>query len=60
VAPNPYMLLPRLGEYIHSFAAYFTRKKHSDSAQRYVRGLLSDAKKKNMHGMCGRLTHAVD
>lgn len=56
MAPNPYKLLPRLGQFVDGFASCFSRKKQSDSAQRYVRGLLSDAKKKNMQCMCGRLT----
>ncbi len=56
MAPNPFKLLPRLGQFVDGFAPCFSRKKQSDSAQRYVRGLLSDAKKKNMQCMCGRLT----
>ncbi len=56
MAPDPFKLLPRLAKFIDGFASCFSRKKQANAAQRYVRGLLSDAKKKNMQCMWGRLT----
>lgn len=46
--------------FVDGFAICFSRKKQSDASQRYVRGLLSDARKKNMQGMWGRLTGEGD
>ncbi len=40
---------------MEGFAGAFVRGGQTDSAQRYVRGLLSDAKRKNMEGMLHRL-----
>jgi SRSO17 transposase len=47
--------LKRLAKYVEGFASGFVRGGQTDSAQRYVRGLLSDAKRKNMEGMLHRL-----
>jgi len=45
----------RLAKYLDGFATAFVRDAQVDNAQRYVRGLLSDAKRKNMEGMLHRL-----
>jgi SRSO17 transposase len=49
-------LLQRLAEYLDSFAACFKRPAQRDAARRYVKGLLSDAKRKNMEQIWGRIT----
>jgi SRSO17 transposase len=51
----PRKLLQRLAEFLDLFAACFTRTPQLDAARRYVKGLLSDAERKNMSGMCGRI-----
>jgi SRSO17 transposase len=45
----------RLAKFLDGFATAFVRGAQLDNAQRYVRGLLSDAKRKNMEGMLHRL-----
>ena len=45
----------RLAKYLDGFATAFVRDAQVNNAQRYVRGLLSDAKRKNMEGMLHRL-----
>ena len=52
---NDVRRLKRLAKYVEGFASAFVRGGQTDSAQRYVRGLLSDAKRKNMEGMLHRL-----
>jgi SRSO17 transposase len=48
--------LKRLTKFLDGFAGAFVRGGQSGNAQRYVRGLLSDAKRKNMEGMLRRLS----
>ena len=48
--------LKRLTKYLDGFAGAFVRGGESGNANRYVRGLLSDAKRKNMEGMLRRLS----
>lgn len=60
MAFDPYKLLPRLAEFVDGFAGCFSRKKHAGHAQSYVRGLLSDARRKNMGCLLGQLTGDVD
>jgi SRSO17 transposase len=47
--------LKRLAKYVDGFAGSFVREGQSGNAHRYVQGLLSDAKRKNMEGMLQRL-----
>ncbi len=49
-------LLQRLAKFIDGFAGAFVRGGQSGNAHRYVRGLLGDAKRKNMEGMLRRLS----
>jgi SRSO17 transposase len=49
--------LERLAKYVDGFARAFVRGGQSGSAHRYVSGLLSDAKRKNMEGMLERLSN---
>jgi len=48
-------LLKRLTKFVDGFAGAFVRDGQSGNALRYLRGLLSDAKRKNMEGMLQRL-----
>ena len=48
--------LKRLTKFLDDFAGSFVRGGQSGNALRYVRGLLSDAKRKNMEGMLQRLS----
>ncbi|HEX6810706.1 MAG TPA: IS701 family transposase [Planctomycetota bacterium] len=48
--------LKRLAKFLDGFAGSFVREGQSGNAHRYVRGLLSDAKRKNMEGMLQRLS----
>jgi SRSO17 transposase len=48
--------LKRLTKFVDGFADAFVRGGQSGNAHRYVRGLLSDAKRKNMAGMLRRLS----
>ena len=57
---QPRVLLQRLAKFIDGFAACFGRRGREDAARRYVKGLLSDAKRKNMHCMWGRITDRGD
>lgn len=49
-------LLKRLTKFLDGFAGAFVHGGQSGNALRYVRGLLSDAKRKNMEGMLQRLS----
>ena len=49
-------LLKRLTKFLDGFAGAFVRGGQTGNALRYVRGLLSDAKRKNMEGMLQRLS----
>lgn len=49
-------LLKRLTKFLDGFAGAFVRGGQPGNALRYVRGLLSDAKRKNMEGMLQRLS----
>jgi SRSO17 transposase len=49
-------LLRRLAKYVNGFADAFVHGGHAGSAERYVRGLLSDARRKNMEGMLRRIS----
>ena len=48
--------LKRLAKYLDGFAGCFVRDGQTGNAHRYVSGLLSDAKRKNMEGMLHRLS----
>ena len=48
-------LLKRLTKFLDGFASAFVRGGQSGNAQRYLQGLLGDAKRKNMEGMLQRL-----
>ncbi|MGA1354814.1 MAG: transposase, partial [Candidatus Limnocylindrus sp.] len=48
--------MKRLTKFLDCFAGSFVRGGQSGNALRYVRGLLSDAKRKNMEGMLQRLS----
>lgn len=48
--------LKRLTKFLDGFAGVFVRGGQSGNAQRYLRGLLSDAKRKNMEGMLRRIS----
>lgn len=52
--------MKRLAKYLDDFARSFHRRSQRDSARRYVQGLLSDAKRKNMEGMLRRLADPGD
>lgn len=58
--PQPRLLLERLAKFLDGFAGCFSRRAQKDAARRYVKGLLSDAKRKNMEAMWGRITDAGD
>lgn len=53
-------LMARLGEFLDGFAGCLVRKPQIGHATRYVQGLLSDAKSKNMEGMISRLSEPGD
>ncbi len=53
-------LLKRLAEYVDSFADCFGRKGRPEAARRYVKGLVSDAKRKNMQCMWSRISDRGD
>ncbi len=57
---QPRKLLERLAAFLDGFASYFGRHGRTDSARRYVKGLFSDAKRKNMECMWGRITDRGD
>ncbi len=57
---QPRKLLERLAEFVDGFAPCFGRSGRTDSARRYVKGLFSDAKRKNMECMWGRITDPGD
>ena len=57
---QPQKLLERLAEFLDSFASCFGRRGRSDAARRYVKGLFSDAKRKNIECMWGRITDPGD
>ncbi len=48
--------MKRLAKFIDGFATAFMREAPCEVPQRYVQGLLSDAKRKNMEGMLRRLS----
>ena len=52
--------MKRLAKYLDGFASSFHRRAQRCSAKRYVQGLLSDAKRKNMEGMLRRLAEPGD
>lgn len=49
-------LLKRLVNFGNGFADTFVRGGQTGNAERYVRGLLSDARRKNMEGMLWRIS----
>lgn len=49
-------LLKRLVKFVNGFADAFVRGGQTGNAERYVRGLLSDARRKNMEGMLRRIS----
>lgn len=49
-------LLKRLAKFVNGFADAFVRGGQAGNAERYVRGLLSDARRKNMEGMLRRIS----
>lgn len=53
-------LMTRLARYLDGFAGCLVRKVQVGHATRYVQGLLSDAKSKNMEGMISRLAEPGD
>ena len=57
---QPRVLLKRLASFVDGFAGCFGRRGREDAARRYVKGLLSDAKRKNMQSMWGRITDRGD
>lgn len=57
---QPRVLLKRLASFVDGFAGHFGRRGREDAARRYVKGLLSDAKRKNMQSMWGRITDRGD
>ena len=57
---RPRKLLERLAEFLDGFASCFSRRAQKTAARRYVKGLLSDAKRKNMEAMWGRITDPGD
>ena len=57
---QPRKLLERLAEFLDGFADCFGRVGRVDAARRYVKGLFSDAKRKNIECMWGRITDAGD
>jgi len=52
--------MQRLARFLDGFASCFVRRAHAGKALRYVEGLLSDAKTKNMEGMLSRLVDPGD
>lgn len=57
---DAHALLQRLGRFLDGFAECFVRRAHGGHAKRYVEGLLSDAKAKNMEGLLSRLVEPGD
>ena len=53
-------LLQRLARFLDGYAPCFVRRARVGHARRYVKGLLSDAKHKNMQGMVSRLVEPGD
>lgn len=53
-------LMTRLARFLDGFASSFVRGAHPGHAKRYVQGLLSDAKSKNMEGLLSRLAEPGD
>jgi len=53
-------LMKRLTEYVDGFSSSFGRKGREDAARRYLKGLLSDAKRKNIQRMWTRITDRGD
>tara|TARA_R110002073_G_scaffold94156_1_gene219206 strand:- start:261 stop:464 length:204 start_codon:yes stop_codon:yes gene_type:complete len=53
-------LMKRLAEFVDDFNDSFGRKGRKDAARRYLKGLLSDAKRKNMQRMLTRITDQGD
>lgn len=49
-----------MATYVDSFEACFGRKRRKDAARQYLKGLLSDAKRKNMQRMLTRISGAGD
>ena len=49
-----------MAEFLDGFASCFGRRGRGDAARRYVKGLFSDAKRKNMECMWGRITDRGD
>ena len=60
MGPRPQNLLQRLAKFLDGFASCFGRRGREDAARRYVKGLFSDAKRKNMECMWGRITDRGD
>lgn len=52
--------MKRLARFLDGFATCFSRRAHTTHAKRYVQGLLSDAKSKNMQGLHSRLVEPGD
>jgi len=52
--------MERLARFLDGFATCFSRRAHGGHAKRYVKGLLSDAKSKNMEGLLSRLAEPGD
>ena len=52
--------MQRLARFLDGFASCFSRLAHGGHAKRYVQGLLSDAKSKNMEGLLSRLADPGD
>ena len=53
-------MMIRLGEFLDSFAGCFGRSAQRLAASRYVEGLLSEAPRKNMEGIWGRVSDPGD
>ena len=49
-----------MAKFVDSFASCFGRKGRADAARRYLKGLLSDAKRKNIQRMWTRITDRGD
>jgi SRSO17 transposase len=60
LAIDAHALMQRLARYLDGFSSCFSRRAHCGHAKRYVQGLLSDAKSKNMEGMLSRLANPGD
>lgn len=59
MSDDPLHQLERLTDFVDSFASCFTRKKHVAIGRDYVRGVMTDAARKNMQGMWMRLSTAT-